>query len=275
MDYPQVRRAALQALRRGPTQWRNLQHVFGQVAYELGFIEVPGGLNPSDPNFGVRVYHATTAEDKERLREVFWALLVEGVIILGMNDANAEWPWFRVTEYGQRVLDAGEVIPHDPDGYLERVRTDCAPFDSVAEIYLAESLQCFLRGTYVASAVMLGVAAEKLFLNLLDAFTSSLPTSAAEKLRRATAKRPLLRQWEEFIKRLNAQRGDLPDPLTDDLDTILNGIFGLLRTTRNESGHPTGRRLDRETTYALLQLFRPHAQRAVALTEHFRQTNRA
>ena len=272
MDYPQIRRAALEALRRqSSTEWRNFLHSFGIVAHELGFVEIPGGLSPTDGCFGQRVYASTTAQDKERLREVFWALVVEGVIILGINDNNPEWPFFRVTEYGMKVLEAGEVIPHDPDGYLERVHADCAPFDPVAEVYLAESLQCFLRGTYMASAVMLGVASERLFLNLLEAFTESLAPSSAQKLRQATSNRPLGRQWKEFRKRLDPQRSDLPDELQDDLNTILDGVFSLIRATRNEAGHPTGRRIDREIMYAHLQLFRSYARRVVALTEYFKR----
>ena len=271
MDYSQIRRAALETLRRQPsTQWRNFQHQFGQIAHELGFVEIRGALRRGDPNFANRVSSATTAQDKERLREVFWALLVEGVVIPGINDANPEWPFFKVTEYGQQVLDEGEIIPHDPEGYLAWMREQCAPFDEVAEVYLAEALQCFLRGTYMGSAVMLGVAAERLFLILLDAFIQALEPTAAQRLRQATQNRPLVRQWREFRQRFDSESSALPSDLQDDLSTVLDGVFGVIRATRNESGHPTGRRVEREMMFAHLQLFRSYARRVVRLTEYFR-----
>jgi hypothetical protein len=37
----------------------------------------------------------------------------------------------------------------------------------------------------------------------------------------------------------------------------MNGVFTLLRSFRNEAGHPTGTRVDREQAYANLQVF-PH-----------------
>jgi hypothetical protein len=54
----------------------------------------------------------------------------------------------------------------------------------------------------------------------------------------------------------------------------LDGIFTLIRATRNESGHPTGRKVDREIVYAHLQVFRAYAKRVVALTDHFSSSTR-
>jgi hypothetical protein len=70
--------------------------------------------------------------DFERLRarrlllflahEVFWQLVVEGVLAPGKDPNDLELPWFHVTEYGRTVLASDEPQPHDPVAYLAAVR---------------------------------------------------------------------------------------------------------------------------------------------------------
>ena len=36
--------------------------------------------------------------------EVMWQLLVQGVIVPGLNASNVQLPFFRITSYGQKVL---------------------------------------------------------------------------------------------------------------------------------------------------------------------------
>ncbi len=265
MDYSQTRMAALAALQRAPkTQWEGFVRLVSQLAFELGFVTDPAGL-------GRQPTELLSAEDKEQLREVFWALFIEGVVILGMDRNNNAWPFFCVTEYGTRVIAAGEVLPHDPDGYLNRLEADCPGFDPISRIYVSESLQCFLRGNYLGAAVMLGVASEKLFLDLLDAFKQSLPPDVQKKLEDATNNRSVARQWAEFRKRFSSALGQLPNDLQDEIDTLLDGVFTLIRATRNQSGHPTGRLVDRDTMFAHLQLFRTYARRVCGLTRFYRE----
>lgn len=38
--------------------------------------------------------------DRDLMLEVFWDLFRCGVIILGLNGANPDFPWFRVSRYG-------------------------------------------------------------------------------------------------------------------------------------------------------------------------------
>ena len=70
---------------------------------------------------------------------------------------------------------------------------------------------------------------------------------------------------EEFEKRLSSFKGNLPEPLRDNLDILLNGIFTLIRMTRNEVGHPTGRVMKRNETFAQLQMFVPYCKRVYDL----------
>ena len=60
--------------------------------------------------------------DELLVREIIWELLVQGVLAPGLNRTNLEFPWIHVTEYGVQCLEAGAILPHDPDGYLVRLQ---------------------------------------------------------------------------------------------------------------------------------------------------------
>ena len=47
--------------------------------------------------------------DSNIFLEVFWDLFRQGIITLGFNDANREFPHCRVTEYGRRILENQEA----------------------------------------------------------------------------------------------------------------------------------------------------------------------
>ena len=99
----------------------------------------------------------------------------EGVITPGKDAPNPNLPWFRITDYGQKVLQAGSIIPHDPSGYLDNLRAvGKTSLGNVALAYLEEALRCFTTGCHMASVLLLGVAAESVFLHLCDAVRSSL-----------------------------------------------------------------------------------------------------
>ena len=74
------------------------------------------------------------------------------------------------------------------------------------------------------------------------------------------------RQYDEFQKMLDSElKARLPSNLKDDLDITLSGIFSMIRTLRNNSGHPTGREVNREQAYANLVVFPTYLKRIYAL----------
>ena len=57
--------------------------------------------------------------------EIIWELLVQGVLAPGnriMGGIHTELPHFHVTEYGKQCLEAGDILPYDPEGYLDRLQ---------------------------------------------------------------------------------------------------------------------------------------------------------
>ena len=205
-----------------------------------------------------------SAPDAELFLEVFWDLFRHGIITLGCNDSNREFPFFRVSSFGRRILEEHQAyFFHDVSSYT-KLLTDAVPnLDPVTLLYLQESMQAFKAGCLLSSSVMLGVAAEHTFLLLIEAIeqnpTHSSTFAAVSKLRM------ILPKLNKFKSILDQQLTSLPAEIKEDLDTHFAGIMSIIRNFRNQSGHPSGHLIDREQAYILLQLFVPYCKKMYQL----------
>jgi len=249
-SYEEVREAVLHLLRnsRVPgSQYRNLEvelaEFFRQKGEggQLGNVFGTADLSPADA---------------EVFLEVFWDLFRQGIITLGANASNPEFPFFRVSAAGRRILKGGELyFFHDVSSYERVINREIPEINSVTLVYLKEAMQAFLAGCVLSSSVMLGVAIEHSFGQLLEALESE--SAHRDKFKPALAQRTLLQRFNKF-RHVLMQNLDLLRPSTrEDLDTNFGGILSLIRNFRNESGHPSGRIIAREQAYVLLYLFIP------------------
>jgi hypothetical protein len=201
--------------------------------------------------------------DEDAIRELIWALTIQGIVVPGSsNDSSyqANLPWVQVTEWGKLCLKEGEYLPCDTGLFLNRLRGRIPGLDRTVELYITEALNSFRPGNYLAAAVMTGVASERVLIILRDAVYAAIQQEDRKKIfLRDTESRLAKRIYEEIEKKLDPIREQLPTELQDSLGTELTGIFQLVRRTRNDAGHPTGVRIEREEAYALLQLFPTYA----------------
>ena len=120
-----------------------------------------------------------SANDRGRFLEVFWTLFREGIITLGLNDADREFPFFRVTEFGGRIVAHQQAyFFHDVSSYERLLRSEIPAIDDTTLLYLKEAMQSFRTGCILASTVMLGVATEHTFLLLVETIERSVAHSA-------------------------------------------------------------------------------------------------
>lgn len=210
--------------------------------------------------------------DGLKLHDILWELLIQGVLAPGYNSQNINLPFVHLTEYGKKCLETDSVLPHDPDGYLERLDEliGCHP-DSTVLIYVQEGLSAFLSGCYLAATVMLGVASEQCIDLLVDAYTNAI----ADPHRKKSFEKKISQAGRSVKNRFDAIRDELlilglPGHLKDALDIQLSGIFTLIRYSRNNAGHPTGRVIDRDMAHANLLLFPQYCKRVYALIEYFK-----
>jgi hypothetical protein len=205
-------------------------------------------------------------QDEELVRDVFWDLFRQGVITLGMNNANSNWPWFRLSHFGQKTLASQSPWRfHDTSSYLTLVRREAPALSDQAAVYLEEAVQAFYAQCLLASCVMLGVAAEAEFLRLLED-CEQLP-NIGKKFTRTSRERMISEKIKHFLVVIIDIRKSLDKKATEGLDENFIAIQTVLRIARNEAGHPSPSNPSRENVYVYLQLFVPFARQLFRLKD--------
>ncbi len=213
---------------------------------------------------------------RERLilgaQEILWELMIQGVITPGLNVQNPNLPWFRLTEYGGKVVATGEYLPHDPTGYLARLHAEIKNIDATVEAYLKESLNCFERGNYIASVVMLGISSERVFLQLctevLNAIQDAREKEKFNKILKQNAIKPKL-DW--LLSKFQGMENGAAQHFPDNVNIMLAAIFDFIRCQRNDLGHPRDRlpKVAREDAFVNLRLFPSYVKTAGDLAVYF------
>lgn len=261
VSYEQLRSLMLEALGRleHPAQIDGLNKLLGRLACEKNLVPDPNGPDP-----GRNAMYFLDQHDVARAQDIFWDFIIEGVIRpgLGQGSGNSDLPFFHVTDYGKEQIRHGTGSPHDPDGYLARLRADLPALDPVIMTCMNECLRTFRIGCLLSSAVMLGCASEKALLLLLDAYATALPPAKEKQFRKKIEGKFIKTQYEEFIKMLQGHlRAQLPHELDDGLVNILLGVFEMIRAERNDAGHPTGKTPSRELAFANISVFPGYVKR--------------
>jgi hypothetical protein len=269
MTYDQMREqvwAGLRQLRRAPNNRSSLTDLSGLVlrrAREMG--QAPIG----HPNGNV-----VGGNDEHLLRVCLAELQVAGIVVYGSASEHPTLPWFQITEYGRTGLDGAEPNPYDPTGYLSGLQQAIPHLDATVVDYLAESLDCFRRQNPLACAVMLGGAAERTLILLIQAVDSALQNAQ----RKAQFEASAIKEWR-LKPRFDALRAELlriapllPRELREDLDLQLDGTFSLIRRARNDAGHPSGtRHIKADQARGALLLFPGFCERCYAIIDHLGQ----
>ena len=77
--------------------------------------------------------------------------------------------------------------------------------------------------------------------------------------------RNFLVKFSEFRQRIEPKKPDLPTEFSDSMALDLDAVADLLRVSRNDVGHPTGRRIDERSAYINLQLFARYLEKMMRL----------
>jgi len=238
-----------------PVQWRNLH---SGVAEVFARREIKPGQDHNRHQ-----QHSLRGHDAELVRDVFWDLFRQGFITLGMNDSNDQWPFFRLSHFGAQALTSQSPYRfHDTNSFLSLVKTEVPDISPEAIIYLEEAVAAFYAGCLLASCVMLGVAAEAEFLRLAElAAAHPAHGSAFSAMTKPIGVRQKIAKFQDALKLI----ANVPYSATEDLETNFLAIQSILRIARNDAGHPTGARPQRENVYVYLQLFVPFARQLMRL----------
>lgn len=211
-----------------------------------------------------------------KVQEIFWQLISQGVITPGINTSNPNLPWFRLTDYGRKVIEEQRFIPHDPTNYINRFKNDISNVDSVVVFYLEEALRCFTANCIIASTLMLGIASEAAFISLCQKMLSALKDQKEKvKLKKIIEQNSMVQKFvfvrDKMEKIINNNKKILPE---DAMITLL-GVFDLVRRQRNDLGHPREKlpTLNRDQVFIYLQMF-PNYYKTIKQLESYLSNNK-
>ena len=202
--------------------------------------------------------------------EAVWALIGQGLAYIDYSQPAVENWSLHLTDAGRAAADDEEVNPDNPENYLNRLSKDVPGLSVVARQYTEEALGAYNARLYRASAVMLGVASEAAVLEVASSFATTLPEVESRRFMECIGSRRqnITAKFSAFRDKLQSRKNELPSQLKEGLDLTVNSVADLLRTCRNDAGHPTDRTVDRDDAYTHLCLFVRYARKLYALKAH-------
>jgi hypothetical protein len=270
-SYEEIRSAAVDIIAgREKCNWEADQ--YGNLALDIAEVFLRRELGAAEALTLMRQSRGTprlSQPDGGLYLEVFWDLFRQGIITLGKNDCNQQFPFFRLSWLGKNILANQSIyFFYDVSSYAGAVKKEIPNVDPVTLLYLQEAMQAFRSGCILSATVMLGVATEHTFELLLDVIKTS--TTHSGPFKKVFDDRTILARINKSKHLLDQQVKSLPPGIKEDMDTNFLGILSLIRNFRNESGHPTGKIVDREQTHVLLNLFIPYCKKIYQMKEYFR-----
>ena len=213
-------------------------------------------------------YYSLSEKDRDLCLEIFWDLFRQGVITLGLDDSNRDFPFFRVSSFGKRILDNETVyFFHDLSSYEKLILEEIPDIDDTTRLYLKEAMQDFLVDCRLSSSVLLGVSIEYSLESLYDTINSN--ERYKDHFKKVRDERSLLSRFTKFKNNLTEINKELPPEIKSDLGPNLDMIVSIIRNYRNESGHPSGKIITRDQCYVNLQLFIPCCKKIYELKKFF------
>ncbi len=267
--YEEIRSVAIDLLSGRIHGERNNEQLSG-LKHNIGCaLAARDGVNPTASNSYGRQGTLSYA-DSELADEVFWDLFRQGIVILGLDDHNQGLPWFRVSSLGKKLIEQGEpYFFHDLSSYEAVIRKAVPVIDGTILLYAKEAMQAYLSGCLLSATVMIGVAAEGLFLKLLDLIEQH--ATWGQTFKNVFEQRTILPKLNKFINLAEQHLMKvLPSEVKENFNTELVGIQNMIRNARNEAGHPSGKVISRDECFVLLRLFIPYAKKIHDLSGFFR-----
>lgn len=195
-------------------------------------------------------------KDEPLFREVFWELLCKNIVVPGNRTNSAEFPWASLTEYGKKCFEEDRLLPLDPQEILRSLYDAIPDIDPIIKIYFEESVSCFDNMNYLSSTVMIGGALERAIIVKTESFYNELNDNKAEFQNNILNISRIKTKFDNFIRFLKESDiyNDFSLSVKEKLSSLLPAIFNLIRITRNETGHPTGREISRDEAEANILL---------------------
>lgn len=205
------------------------------------------------------------------IMEMIQELIHNNVLMEGADWLNNHFPWLRVTNYGLECIKEENLLPFDPEGYIREIKTQIPQLDEVALAYLAESITTYNKNCLLSATITLGAGSEQIVLELIETFAEAIkdPTNKS-KFKKQIENKFIFTKYKLFQDKFETIRNKLPSELIKDIDIYLEGIFNFIRLNRNQTGHPTGLKINKKIIYSNLQIFAEYSKKIYSLIDWFK-----
>ena len=208
----------------------------------------------------------------EEIMSELWDMVMERIIEPIWQGAYRGLNHFILTRYGKELL---ESLPIDcPNDYIDYLKSQVPKIDSQVIVYVRESLHSYNLQCYFAASVMLGVAAERLFELLMDAYTNAVQDpNAKRQFQQRTTGRGINQQYAEFKKKLPDLIGSnrLTARFRDEFRHAIEITFDSIRSYRDYAAHPRNGVVPRHIIKGNLEAFPLFCSRLYQVIEFLRQ----
>ena len=207
--------------------------------------------------------------DKETwlmIDSAIWELFRQGILIPGLHNYNEGITQYRVSPLGKKFFESELIDVYDSSRFMSSLLNVAPGLDEEIRSYIHESLVTFQVQAYLATAVMVGCASERLvhlLENALLLYLEKENENEKEKLERELRKeRSIRKRRDSVMKRLKPRIKTLlpKEDFTRTLDK-LNSTFSMIAETRNDAGHPMGIEISVDEAASLIYQFKFHASR--------------
>jgi hypothetical protein len=252
-----LRALVLEQLSRTPkTQIVNAINDVERLVAERGIFPTEDDCQRLGIDYKYYQHNTLNPIDNLTINEIIWDLILERIVTPGFDASNTNLPFFRLTKFGKDYISQSAPHYYDPQGYMESLRNIIQNLDPIIEQYISEGLNCFRRQLFFASAVMLGAAAEKAILLLLQAIADSMSNPSSKRKAAQLLDRPNLPEiFGTINKTINplVKAKTIPYSVHQGCTEHLMSLFEMIRVQRNDAIHPITGQVDRTKVFLSLQ----------------------
>lgn len=196
--------------------------------------------------------------NNSNVSEIVWDLIIERIITLGSHSSNPIWPNLRLTDFGRSVIESCEPHFYDPEEYLTTLKSLVPNLDDIIAQYAIEALKCYRHNLLFASAVIIGAAAERALILLLEAICDWEQDKVKKQKAEALLSNPKLPKMFETIRSTIEQvdkKKLMPYKVHEGAIDHIISFCEMIRVHRNDAVHPEIGQVSREKILLSINTF--------------------
>jgi len=259
IEYNVLRKLVFQVLRNNPrANFTAIIPKVGELAASADIFPTEEDCRKKGADYSYYKQRRLNPNDELNVSQIIWDLIVDRVLTMGSDRANPEWPWLRLTEFGNAVLSSEMPTHYEPEGYLASLESFAPKFDPVIKQYTLEGLNSYRRRLFFASAVMFGAAAEKVILLLLQSIGNAESDPRRKLEIEELLERPRLPSIfaviQSTLTRLIKAKSIPFSTHQGSIEHLLS-LFEMIRVQRNDAVHPAAAQVESVQVYLTIQAF--------------------